>query len=162
MTEAVKTGSWAILVSLVVALFLTVLPMPVWAEELRPQWMAMTVIFWALAAPERFGVFSAFGAGLLLDVASGTLLGQHALGLSVVAYVAVELHRRVLAYPLWQQAVFVWVLLLVKRLLSLWVLGATGQPTPTLVFWAPTFLGLLLWPWIYVVLRDIGRRAGVL
>ncbi len=80
----------------------------------------------------------------------------------MVAYVAVELHRRVLAYPLWQQAVFVWVLLLVKRLLSLWVLGATGQPTPTLVFWAPTFLGLLLWPWIYVVLRDLGRRAGVL
>lgn len=162
MTEAVKTGNWAIMVSLVVALFLTVLPMPVWAEELRPQWVAMAVIFWSLAAPERFGVFSAFGTGLVLDVASGTLLGQHALGLSVVAYVAVELHRRVLAYPLWQQAVFVWVLLLVKRLLSLWVLGATGQPTPTLVFWAPTFLGLLLWPWIYVVLRDLGRRAGVL
>jgi rod shape-determining protein MreD len=149
-----------VLASLAAALFLTILPMPGVLEDWRPQWLALTLIFWALAVPERVGVFWAFGAGLAADVATGTLLGHHALGFSVVAYVAVELHRRVRIFPLWQQSLFVWVLLLVERLLSLWVLGATGQPMPTLVYWAPTFLGLLLWPWLSVVLRDLGRRAG--
>jgi rod shape-determining protein MreD len=162
MTQAEVRGRWSVVLSLAIAVFCTILPMPVWAEELRPQWVALTLIFWALTLPDRVGVFWAFGAGLVLDAATGTHFGQHALGLSLVAYVAVELHPRIRIFPMWQQALFVWVLLLVERLMFLWVLAATGQPTPTLVYWAPTFLGMLLWPWISVVLRDLGRRAGAI
>lgn len=162
MTEAISRGRWAVFLSLVLALFLTILPMPSAAENLRPQWVAMTLIFWSLTVPDRVGVFWAFSVGLVLDVMSGTLLGHHALSLSVVAYLAMELHQRIRIFPLWQQSLFVWVLLLVERLLSLWVLGASGQPTPTLIYWAPTFVGLLLWPWLQAVLTDLARRAGML
>ena len=162
MSETVTRGVWAVILSLAAALFLSILPMPAVAEELRPEWVTLTMIFWTLTLPDRVGVFWAFCVGLVLDVATGTLLGQHALGLSVVVYLAVTLHQRVQIYPLWQQTLFVWVLLLVERLLSLWVLGATGQPTPTLIYWAPTFLGLILWPWLSVVLSDLARRSGIL
>jgi rod shape-determining protein MreD len=148
--------------SLFIALFLSILPMPVWMDEFRPPWLVLTLIFWSLTLPERLGVFSAFAAGLTLDVTTGALLGHHALGFSVVAYLAVELHQRVRTFPLWQQTLFVWLLLLVERLLYLWVLGATGQPTPSLIYWVPTFLGVVLWPWLFVVLRDLARRAGAL
>jgi len=148
-----------VLASLVMALVLTVLPMPYWAAELRPQWVAMTLIFWSLTQPERIGVFWAFGTGVLVDVISGTVLGQNALALSVVVYLAIELHRRIRIFPLWQQAVSVWVLLLVERLLTVWTLGATGAPTPTLWYWVPTFLGLALWPWLSSLLRDLGAPA---
>ena len=162
MSETVTRGVWAVILSLAAALFLSILPMPSFAEELRPEWVTLTLIFWTLTLPDRVGVFWAFCVGLVLDVATGTLLGQHALGLSVVVYLALTLHQRVQIYPLWQQTLFVWVLLLVERLLSLWVLGATGQPTPTLVYWAPTFLGLILWPWLSVVLSDLARRSGII
>jgi len=162
VSETVTRGVWAVILSLAAALFLSILPMPSFAEELRPEWVTLTLIFWTLTLPDRVGVFWAFCVGLVLDVATGTLLGQHALGLSVVVYLAVTLHQRVQIYPLWQQTLFVWVLLLVERLLSLWVLGATGQPTPTLIYWAPTFLGLILWPWLSVVLSDLARRSGIL
>jgi len=162
VSETVIRGGWTVILSLAAALFLSILPMPAVAEELRPEWVTLTMIFWALTLPDRVGVFWAFCVGLVLDVATGTLLGQHALGLSVVAYLAVTLHQRVQIYPLWQQTLFVWVLLLVERLLSLWVLGATGQPTPTLIYWAPTFLGLILWPWLSVVLSDLARRSGII
>lgn len=161
MSEVLARGTWLVLLTLVIALLLTILPLPPMAEDLRPQWVAMTLIFWALALPERVGVFWAFGVGLVLDVATGTLLGHHALGLSVVAYVAVELHPRVRIFSLWQQALFVWILLILERLLALWVLGATGQPMPSLTYWGATFAGLLLWPWLQVVLRDLARRVGV-
>ena len=162
MSEPVRRGNWAILVSLLTGLFLGILPMPGWLDDFRPQWLVLTLIFWSLALPERVGVFWAFGAGLVFDVATGALLGHHAFGFAVVAYVVVELHQRVRTFPLWQQTLFVWVLLLVERLLYLWILGATAQPTPTLVYWAPTFLGAVLWPWVYVVVRDLGRRAGAI
>ncbi|MFY9975299.1 MAG: rod shape-determining protein MreD [Chromatiaceae bacterium] len=160
MSEAPSRGTWMVLLTLVAALFLTILPLPAAAEDLRPQWVALTLIFWALALPDRVGVFWAFGTGLVLDVATGTLLGHHALGLSVVVYVAVELHARVRIFPLWQQALLVWLLLVLERLLALWVLGATGQPMPSLTYWWSPFVGLLLWPWLTVVLRDLARRAG--
>lgn len=162
MSPSHTGGRWAIVLSLAIALFLSILPMPVWAEDLRPQWVALTLIFWTLSLPGRVGVFWAFGTGLVLDAATGTLFGHHALGLSLVSYVAVELYPRVRIFPLWQQSLFVWMLLLVERLLFLWILAATGQPTPTLVYWVPTLAGMLLWPWISAVLRDLGRRAGAL
>lgn len=162
MTETARRGGWVLWTSLFIALFLSILPVPAVLDDLRPQWVALTLIFWCLTLPERVGVFWAFGTGLVLDVTTGALLGHHALGLSVVAYVVVELHQRVRSFPLWQQTLVVWLLLLVERLLHLWLLGATGQPTPTLVYWAPTFVSALLWPWVFVVLRDLGRRAGAL
>ncbi|HYN79104.1 MAG TPA: rod shape-determining protein MreD [Lamprocystis sp. (in: g-proteobacteria)] len=160
MSEVVRRGNWAVVVSLLAAAFLSILPMPGWLDDFRPQWVVLTLIFWSLTTPDRVGVFWAFGAGLVLDVTAGALLGHHALGLAVVAYVVVELHQRLRTFPLWQQTLFVWVLLLVERLLYLWVLGATAQPTPALIYWAPTFVGAALWPWVYVVLRDLARRAG--
>jgi rod shape-determining protein MreD len=144
--------------SLTAALILTVLPTPHWAAELRPQWVALTLIYWSLARPESVGVFWGFATGVLLDVLSGTVLGQNAMALSVVAYLAIALHQRIRIFPLWQQAVSVWLLLLVERLLTLWILGATGAPTPTLRFWVPTFFGILLWPWLSLLLRDLGAR----
>ncbi len=162
MTGGEARGLWAVGLSLALALFLTILPMPAWGEDLRPQWVALTLIFWALTLPDRVGVFWAFGTGLVVDAATGAFFGHHALGLSLVAYVAVELHPRIRIFPLWQQTLFVWVLLLVERLIFLWVVAATEQPTPTLIYWAPTFLGMLLWPWIAVILRDLARRAGAI
>jgi rod shape-determining protein MreD len=162
MTQAGGRGLWAVVLSLALAIFLAILPMPVWAEDLRPQWVTLTLVFWTLALPDRVGIFWAFGTGLALDAATGALFGHHALGLCLVAYITVELHPRLRIFPLWQQTLFVWVLLLVERLMYLWVLAATGQPTPTLIYWVPTFLGMLLWPWIAAVLRDLGRRAGAI
>ncbi len=59
---------------------------------------------------------------------------------------AVILHPRIRLFPLWQQTFLVWVLLLVERLLTLWVLGATGQPLVPLSYWISTLIGAALWP----------------
>ncbi len=145
--------------TLFAALTLSVVPMPSWANDYRPQWVTLVLIYWCLVRPTAFGVFSGFTVGIAQDLVSGALLGENALSLSVIAYLAGELHRRIRAFPLWQQAVAVWLLLLIERLLSLWVLGATGQPTPTLDYWLPTLVGLLLWPWLSLLLDRLRLSA---
>lgn len=149
--------AWAFFLSLGLAFLLTLLPLPGWALELRPPWVALTLIYWLLATPERVGVFWAWAMGLLLDVAIGTTLGQHALSLAVMAWVAVSLHRRLRLFPLFQQALAVWLLLLLERLVSLWVMGALGQPTPGLPYWWPPLTGLLVWPLFALLGRDPRR-----
>ncbi|KOR31223.1 rod shape-determining protein MreD [Achromatium sp. WMS2] len=146
---------------LLISLMLSIMPIPEWARDFRPQWVTLSLIYWCLALPHRVSVGSAWILGITQDVLYGTLLGQHALGLSIVAFAAATLHLRLRIFPLWQQSCIVLLLLLLERLVELWVMGATGQVVPSLWYWMPALTSALLWSWIYIVLRDIRRRFNV-
>ena len=161
MTLSEHQGGIAIFASFVLALILTVLPLPDWAQSLRPPWAPMVLLYWCIAVPDRVGVGTGWTVGILVDVLTGSLLGQHALGLSVGAYIAVRLHQRIRLFPLWQQALTVLLLLLVERLLALWISGAAGRPPPPLWYWGPPVVGMFLWPWLFIILRDARRRFRV-
>ncbi len=151
-------GYGIIYTTLLISLVLGVLPMPESLQLYRVQWTALVLIYWCMAVPERAGVGLAFVAGLLLDILTGTLLGQHALGLSVIAYITIKTYRRVRVFPLWQQSVFVVVLLLIERMFFFWVDGAIGRPAKSAESWLAPFLGGLIWPWLFIIMRDLRRR----
>ncbi len=161
MTLAPRHGTWVIAVCFLVALFVTILPTPDWFRPFRPEWTALVLIYWTLALPQRVGVGTAWLAGLALDVLTGTLLGQHALGLAVIAYLTHNLHQRIRVFPVFQQAVTVLVLLALYQLLMLWFDGITGRPPRSWTYWLPSLTGMLLWPWVFAVLRDLRRHFRV-
>lgn len=161
MTLTPHHGGMVIVASFALALVLTVVPLPDGVQHLRPPWATLVLVYWSIALPDRVGVGIAWGLGILLDVLTGTLLGQHALGLSVVAFVAVKLHQRIRLFPRWQQSLTVLIILLVDRLLALWVSGAAGDPPPSFWYWAPAVVGMLLWPWVFIILRELRRRFEV-
>lgn len=152
---------YVIYLTLLIGYLLALMPLPEAVSTFRPQWVALILIYWCMALPERIGVGVGFVVGLLLDVLTGSLMGQHALGLSVVAFLTLKLHLRVRVMPLRQQVFTIFILLLVERLLALWSTAAVGYPTPSLWYWITPVVGMLLWPWIYFVLRDLRRRFHV-
>ena len=158
VTAMVQQGRLVIATTFVIALLLTALPMPESAVIWRPAWVALVLIYWCMAAPERVGVVVGWVVGLFLDVMTGTLLGQHALGLSVVAWVAHHTHRRVRVLPLWRQAITVFVLLFLYQALVLWSNGIRGIPVAATAYWTSPLVSTLLWPWLFVVLRVVRRR----
>ncbi|MCU7918000.1 MAG: rod shape-determining protein MreD [Candidatus Thiodiazotropha sp. (ex Dulcina madagascariensis)] len=161
MISQPQARSYIVYLTLLAGFILTIMPLPEWAATYRPQWVALILIYWCMALPERIGVGVGWTTGLLLDVLTGTLLGQHAMGFSVIAYIMLKLHLRVRVMPLRQQVFTIFVLLLVERLLALWSTGAAGYPTPSLWYWITPIVSTLLWPWAYIVLRDIRRRFRV-
>jgi rod shape-determining protein MreD len=161
VSVAKRHGSWVIVLSFVAAFLLDAMPLPDWAVDARPLWVALVLIYWCMALPERIGIGIAWVLGLLLDVMQGTLLGQYALGLVVVAYVTVQTHRGVRVFPLLQQAVLVGFLLLFYLLLSLWVRGIVGLPPEKWSYWLPAVTSMVLWPWIFIILRDLRRKYNV-
>jgi rod shape-determining protein MreD len=60
-----------------------------------------------------------------------------------------------------QQAMYVFGLLVMGQVVIVWVEGIMGRPTPILAFFAAPFVGMLIWPWIFVILRDIRRKAKI-
>jgi rod shape-determining protein MreD len=152
---------WVIVLSFLIAFMLTAIPVPEWALPWRPAWIAMVLVYWCIALPQRIGVISGWVIGLILDVMHGSILGQHAFGLAFVAYIALQYHQRVRLYPLMQQTAFVALLVFVYLFVMLQIYDLLGS-----VKYGPSYLlgsvtTAILWPWMYVVLRDIRRRAHV-
>lgn len=147
--------------SLVVALVLMILPLPDEVQLYRPNWVALALIYWSMALPQRVGLWFAFFTGLILDTAQGTLLGQHTLALVVIIFIDLNFYQRIRVLALAQQAIFVFALLLINQIIVAWVEGMMGRPTPMLAFFGAPFIGMLIWPWVFVVLRDVRRKAAL-
>jgi rod shape-determining protein MreD len=153
-----RHGGSVILLTFIVALLLTVIPLPEWARYVRPDWVGLVLIYWCMALPERVGVTTGWFMGLLVDMLTGSLLGQHALALTVVAYLTLRFHQRLRLFPVLQQSLTVLVLLILHQLLALWISRIIGRPGAPWFFWAPSVLGMLIWPLVFSMLR--GMRRG--
>lgn len=148
-------------VSLVLAMALRILPLPEPWLLLNPDWIALVLIYWTLALPDRVGVATAWLTGLFTDVLTGRLLGQHALAYSVIAYLGLRWYRRLRLYPLPQQCLWILLLLLTSQLLVLWTQNANTASTLRGAYWLPSFSGGLLWPLVLMVLRWLRRTYHV-
>ncbi|MBN1378900.1 MAG: rod shape-determining protein MreD [Gammaproteobacteria bacterium] len=145
--------------SLLIAIALAIFPLPNWAAAVRPDWVALVLIYWCIALPMNMGFSTAFIFGVLLDIATGTLLGQHALGLTIVSYVILKNHSRLRLFPLIQQGVIIMLLLMVKQLVFLWIYGMThNAPSNMWLYFLPSVISMILWPWLFVFMENIRRR----
>lgn len=147
--------------SLAVALILSVVPVPEWAIQFRPDWVGLVLIYWCLAMPSRVGIGTGFLVGLIQDILYGSLLGQYALSKTVIAFIAVRLHLRIRIFPAWQQAVAVLIMLAIGQLFVIWVRSVIDKPAQGFSYWTPSIVGMVIWPWLFVVLRDIRRRGNI-
>ena len=147
--------------SIIVGLILLILPLPEWVQIYRPDWLALILIYWSMALPKRVGLWTALITGLLADSLQGTLLGQHALALVVIVYLNLNVYLRIRVLSLVQQALYVFGLLMISQLIIIWVDGMMGLPIPASAFFGAPFIGMLLWPWVFAILRDIRRKASL-
>jgi rod shape-determining protein MreD len=116
--RSISHFGWPRIIALtLIALTASVAPLPGWLELVRPDFVALTVLWFSLLSPRLTGLFHAWGAGLALDAFRGVLLGQHALSLTVIAYVAAKLRLQVRAFPPLQQTAVILALLWLNEFL---------------------------------------------
>jgi rod shape-determining protein MreD len=144
--------------SLFCALLLNLLPMgnEVWV----PDWLIICIVFWNIHQHRYVGVSIAFALGLLVDVHNSDLLGLHAFSYSLVAYIAVSWHRRIVALTVSTQALHLVPIFLLTSLFPMlvhWLLSGTAY------WWALTGIAqalveAMLWPLATRILLSPQRR----
>ena len=144
---------WFVVLTLALAMLANTLPASGLVLAFKPDFVALTLLYWCIQAPRYVGVGVSWTMGLMMDVVDATLFGQHALAYAVLAYAAEYFRRRVLRFPLWQQAVQVVVLLAACAALVLVVRWIGGAPLPRWTYAVPPIVGALLWPPLSVVLQ---------
>ena len=156
-------SAWFIALSLVVALLANFLPTGAWPW--LPDWVALVLVFWCVREPRHVGMGSGFALGLAMDVADSSVLGQHALAYVLAAYAGAWLSRRILWFPLLQQALHVLPLLLLVQLVQFGVRAMPGASLPGLDYFIGPLVGVCLWwPLTFILLlpqyQPVSRDAN--
>jgi rod shape-determining protein MreD len=146
-----------IVLTIALALLFNLLP---WRNTIGvPDLTAAVLAFWCIHQPRRVGIGVAWTLGLLLDVGNNALIGQHALGYSVLAFLALAVHRRIHWFPLWQQALHLLLLLLATQALTLVIRMVAGASFPGWTYFAGSFICAALWPALSFMLLLPQRQA---
>ncbi|MHC8440868.1 MAG: rod shape-determining protein MreD [Candidatus Eutrophobiaceae bacterium] len=153
-----KKGFWVIVLTFAIALFLTILPLPEWVSPWRPDWLLLVTVYWCMALPDRIGILPAWICGLFLDVSQGAILGMNAMGLTVLATLIISNSQLMRIMPLAQQAVTLCIYLIAYELF-IWLMCLLFElPVNGWTHWVSAVVSAALWPWVFVILRDLRRR----
>jgi len=150
---------WLLPASVLAALLLGLLPLPSMLQPYRPYWLALVTVYWLIEAPERFGLGFAFLAGVLADLCFGSILGEQALRLTVMAFIVQRFRAQLRFFPLTQQALAIAGLLLNDRVVVAVLHFALGEPQPAPAAWWSPLGGMLLWPPVFLLLDRL-RLGG--
>lgn len=148
------------LVTVLVALVASTALFPASLTQWRPEWLAMLVVYWVLRAPQRFGILTAWSLGLLLDVLQGSLLGIHAMALSLLAALVLTAHQRLQMYPLPQQCLVVFLFIGLAQMLVHFVHQMLGIPRGGFDYLYPALTSALAWPVFLVFMDGLNRKLS--
>jgi len=143
--------------SLVVAMLLGMVP--VGRAGWPPDLLALVIVFWSVHQPARIGIGAAFVFGLLMDVHQTAMLGQHALSYTMLGFLATMIHRRLLWFPLFSQALQVLPLFAFSHLIELAIRMIGGGVFPGWSVLLAPALEAALWPLVSLILLAPQRRT---
>lgn len=152
---------WVIIASIIVALGLSVVALPFWAQWARPEWLVLVVLYWVIALPHRVGIITAWCAGLCLDVLANSVFGQHALALAIVAYIGQILYQRMRMFGFLQQAWLVFLMVMLYLVIGLWVQIFVADVQRVPLYFLPGLTSAFVWPIVYFSLRFVRRLFDV-
>ena len=149
-------SSTFLVLSLLIALLLNWLPWHGIGLALRPDFVALVLLYWCTHRPYRVGIGIAWMMGMFADVADASLFGQHALAYAVLAFGGIALHRRMMMFDLRQQTLQIAPVMLLAYL----VYAVVHWQLHGYVAWS-YFMGcgvsILLWAPLTMLLQALRR-----
>ncbi|WED41843.1 rod shape-determining protein MreD [Legionella cardiaca] len=149
-----------IFVAVILALALTILPLPDLLIGLRPPWVLMLVLYLQFFLPNHFNILSLLLIGLILDVLLATVLGEHAFALSVVTWIASNKERRFNFFSIGQQMALIGFFCLLYQILILMMEVFLGYHVAFIMSVGSAALSMILWPWVRLLADDTLRAKA--
>lgn len=148
-------------ISTFIAFVLTIVQLPTWLFYFWPDWISLIIIYWSLIAPGRVGPLSAFIIGVLLEVLFVRTFGVLGLGFALLALLVNSTHQQLRVLSVWQQTLFVGLFVAIFKLITGWLYGIVDDFDITKEYWYSIFGGMLIWPFVYILLEEMRRKARI-
>ncbi|AAP96116.1 rod shape-determining protein MreD [[Haemophilus] ducreyi] len=151
----------AVISIFIISFVLEIMPWPISLQGLRPTWIVLVLIYWALALPDKMSVGTAFIAGIVWDLVLGSILGIHALVLSIAIYFIAKYHLILRNLSLWLQAILVMLYIIAIRFFIFFVELVLHSADFNQQEILGAVISGILWPWIFLLMRHIRRQLGL-
>lgn len=148
---------WSFSLSCFIAFTLMLFQVPDWLSAFWPDWIALTIVYWALNAPNRIGPFAAFIIGTMVEVLTVKTFGVLSFALAFLAFVVNLSHLQLRVMSNWQKVFLVIVLVAFFKLINLWFDGLVGTNRLTVDDWYSMLGNLAVWPFLSIVLDELRR-----
>jgi rod shape-determining protein MreD len=150
-----------ILLTLVLALISTIMPMPLSVDNFRPDWVMIVLIYWSIALPQHVNVLTAWFMGLIIDVLLGSYLGVHAAALAITIFITAANYQKIRNFSVWQQALIVGLCSALYHLLVFWTQRVLLDIVFIPDYLFPVITSMIVWPWAFLLLRKIRRHFAI-
>lgn len=154
-------NSIIIIFSLLIALMASIMPMPLSVDAFRPDWVLIVLIYWTMALPNRINIITAWVMGFLLDVLLGSVLGVHAAAMAVAIYIVAENFQKIRNFSVWQQALIAGVVAALYHLVVFWLQRVLIDVVFLPSYLYPVITSIILWPWMFLLLRKVRRHFSI-
>lgn len=128
-----------------IAVILNFMPLQGDWLTLRPDFVALAIMYWSVNHPHKLGMSVAFGLGLMMDVGNAGILGQHALAYCVVVYLTLVLGRRLRLFNWLQQAPQIGLICIIMQLSMVLIALSSGAQAPEWSYFLSTVAMALFW-----------------
>jgi rod shape-determining protein MreD len=139
----------------------SIMPLPLSVDVFRPDWVLIVLIYWCMALPGRVNIITAWVMGFLLDVLLGSVLGVHAAAMAISVYIVAENFQKIRNFSIWQQALITGVLAALYHLVVFWLQRFLIDVTFLTSYLYPVITTIVLWPWIFYLLRKVRRHFSI-
>ena len=152
---------WVIPFSFLFALLLCVFPVMHEARWLRPEFLALFVIYWVVTLPRTVNVLVILLIGCFQDLLEGSLIGQHGLALITVCYLCLVIEQRMRHYASWQQSLVVVIIIAAHQMVDNWIHSFLGGGAENFEFLMPALTSAMLWPIVFILLDKLRWQLRV-
>lgn len=153
-----KPGWVYVVITVLLSVLLTVIPVPESFKYFWPDWITLVVFYWVLVLPAHLGVMFGWINGLLEDIVSFSLLGQHALGKALTGTVAAMGSTRFRLYNILQKMFLVFLLQSISIAISAWTNHLAFNAPVVLQMWQPALTTALIWPLVSFLMDQFDPR----
>lgn len=150
-----------ILLTLLVAVMASIMPLPLSVDAFRPDWVLIVLIYWCMALPGRVNIITAWVMGFLLDVLLGSVLGVHAAAMAISVFIVAENYQKIRNFSIWQQALITGVLAALYHLVVFWLQRFLIDASFLTSYLYPVITTIVLWPWVFYLLRKVRRHFSI-
>lgn len=149
-------GACTIWLTFFIAIFLDFLPLPSWMEPLWPLWIILVLIFWTVYLPIKVSPWMIWCLGVFYDLLQNTWLGVHAVAFILIYFLAIKMSRPIKSFPVWEQMARLFILLSIYQISIFFLQSMVWGEIGVLIL--PLLTSLILWPWVFFLLRGIAVK----
>jgi rod shape-determining protein MreD len=144
--------------SVILGLFLMLIPWQGTLKDIQPYWLALFIIYWSIEAPHQFGLIWSFFYSILLDVLYGSLLGKHGLSMVAMVFLVQKMHKRLKMTSFWQLSLIVGALFLNDAIIRTIIDWLAMNKNLFQINFLSVISSILIWPWFKYAMDRIRMR----